>query len=89
MHGAGNQMNTFNCTRCDGTGFLNLDQVDEDLVKEYLKTRDTSIILSWIEARNILMEELGGCSCCVCPPCSYCVEACHDVSICDCCIKQN
>ena len=78
-------MSTFRCTRCEGTGFLNLWQVEEDVVEEYKKTGDPQIILDWINERDALMKELGGCSCCICPPCTYCVEAAHDVQVCDCC----
>jgi RecJ-like exonuclease len=77
-------MSTFRCTRCEGTGFLNLDQVDEKTVARFEETGDPKMVLDWINDRNRRMEEVGGCSCHICPPCSYC-ELIHDVSVCDCC----
>lgn len=78
-------MSVLQCTRCEGTGFLNLDQVDEETLAHFEETSDPQVILDWIADRDHRMEEAGGCSCHVCPPCYYCVELVHDVSVCDCC----
>lgn len=71
------------CTRCDGTGFLNLEQVDDDTRAKFVETADHEVILDWINARTAVQRE--GCTCAVThPPCAYC-ENLHDVSVCDCC----
>ncbi|MEN6367625.1 MAG: hypothetical protein ABFC88_12495 [Thermoguttaceae bacterium] len=78
-------MNTFSCSRCDGTGFLNVQQVDEDVRARFEETRDSQVILDWIDemaARAIRAG--GGCSCHISAPCSYCLLQ-HDVQVCDCC----
>lgn len=67
------------CTRCQGTGFLNIEQVPE----EY-QGKGYEIIDKWLIDRNKLLAKLGGCSCFSHPPCSFCVES-HDVVRCDCC----
>lgn len=67
-----------NCTRCEGTGFLNFEQVPDEL------RGDTDKVLEWIADIESQKDSLGGCSCHISPPCSYCM-LCHDVSICDCC----
>jgi hypothetical protein len=48
------------CTRCDGTGFLNLDQVDYDTLFLFAKTGDRSIILDWIDKHS----DVQICDCC-------------------------
>lgn len=73
------------CTRCDGTGFLNLEQVDEATLKAFEESGDHQVILDWLDDREQKKRDYGGCSCCVSPPCFYCTEIAHDVSICDCC----
>ncbi len=78
-------MSVFTCTRCNGTGFLNIDQVDEDVLALFEASGDPEVILDWIADRDRRMAEAGGCSCHVCPPCHYCVELVHDVAPCDCC----
>lgn len=50
------------CTRCDGTGFLNLEQVDDQVLEQYEKTGDTKIILDWIEREND--HDVSVCDCC-------------------------
>lgn len=65
------------CTRCQGTGFLNADQVPDwidegwEAIDAWLVAHDTE----WFDAC---------CSCHIAPPCSFCVAQ-HDVEICDCC----
>ena len=73
------------CTRCEGTGFLNLEQVDDETLDRFDKTGDHQIILDWIADRQRRMAEAGGCSCHICPPCHFCTDLQHDVSVCDCC----
>ncbi len=74
-----------NCTRCDGTGFLNLHQVDDATLKHFYETGEHGIIAAWIEEREARRESAGGCcSCHINPPCAFC-ETSHDVSVCDCC----
>lgn len=71
------------CTRCDGTGFLNVHQVDDDTLRRFDETGDHAVVLAWIAERANRME--GGCTCAVShPPCAHC-ESQHDVSVCDCC----
>jgi hypothetical protein len=76
------------CTRCDGTGFLNLEQVDGDILAKFTETGDHQIILDWIDEMAIKAMRAGGsCTCSIHPqwvPCSYC-EVLHDVQICNCC----
>jgi hypothetical protein len=72
------------CTRCTGTGFLNLDQVDDDVLKKFDESGDHEIILDWLDKKEALLIRLQGCLCHIAPPCSYCME-CHDVCVCDCC----
>ncbi len=80
-------MTTFTCTRCGGSGFLNLEQVDDATLKRFDETGDKSIILAWIDDRNAKAAECGGCYCAAMrmPPCSYCTDYAHDVCPCDCC----
>lgn len=73
-----------NCTRCEGTGFLNLEQVEDETRKLFDETGDHGIVLDWIYERDSAKERLG-CSCHLAPPCSACVDYDHDVQICDCC----
>ncbi|WP_425618072.1 hypothetical protein NA78x_001765 [Anatilimnocola sp. NA78] len=70
-----------NCTRCEGTGFLNLDQAPQDIVAE-----GHDAVLSWLDELAAKASRLGGCSCpSGHPPCSYCVDTQTDVQVCDCC----
>jgi hypothetical protein len=73
-----------NCTRCQGTGFLNLEQVDEDTLTQFNSTGDHGVILDWIYEKD-RAKERQGCSCHVTPPCAACVDYSHDVAVCDCC----
>ena len=43
------------CTRCEGTGFLNIDQVP-------VKTEDNEQILAWI--KNNTNHDVSVCDCC-------------------------
>lgn len=74
-----------NCTRCRGTGFLNLDQIpDRDMSLLGAAEVWHLAVLGWIEDANRALAASGGCSCHINPPCSYCLSL-HDVSVCDCC----
>lgn len=76
------------CTRCSGTGFLNLEHVDADVIEQFEATGNHQLILDWIDEREAAMIRVGGsCYCSAYPqavPCRYC-ELYHDVSVCDCC----
>ena len=72
-----------NCTRCQGTGFLNLDQVDEEVRQRFDATGDHEVVRDWIAQRNSAIERLD-CACHISPPCPKC-ELYHDVQVCDCC----
>lgn len=72
------------CTRCQGTGFLNLEQVDEDILIKFGETGDHCLILDWIDQKGEMQARLGGCACHINPPCCWCLEQ-HDVQVCDCC----
>lgn len=67
------------CTRCDGSGFLNINQVPSDIV-----SKGTDEIVRWLED-CISRRQTYGCSCHISAPCSICVECLHDVVLCDCC----
>lgn len=75
------------CTRCEGTGFLNIDQVDDNILKEFHNNGDVSLILNWIDERNNSINSInnGHCFCAATlAPCPVC-ELFHDVQVCDCC----
>jgi hypothetical protein len=73
-----------NCTRCGGTGFLNIEQVDDETLAKFHESGDVQIILDWIAARNALAKN-NSCSCHINPPCFFCTDMQHDVQVCDCC----
>lgn len=50
------------CTRCEGSGFLNLDQVDEGILKIFGGTGDHQVILDWIEWHDD--HDVMVCDCC-------------------------
>jgi hypothetical protein len=50
------------CTRCQGTGFLNLHQVDEATIKRFDETGDHGIILQWIKDNE--NHDVSVCDCC-------------------------
>jgi hypothetical protein len=64
------------CTICNGLGWINTDQLPED---DW--TFDS--IDEWVYKQNRLRDEIGGCSCHLNPPCSYCTLY-HEVELCDC-----
>jgi hypothetical protein len=50
------------CTRCENTGFLNLNQVDEGILKVFDGTGDLQVILDWIERHDD--HDVQVCDCC-------------------------
>jgi len=50
------------CTRCGGSGFLNLHQVDDGLIKVFDGTKDHQIILDWIVWNDD--HDVQVCDCC-------------------------
>ena len=50
------------CTRCEGTGFLNLCQVDEATLIRFDETGDPEVILKWIAANAD--HDVSVCDCC-------------------------
>jgi hypothetical protein len=51
-----------NCTRCEGTGFVNLHQVDAETVSRFNDLGDHQVITDWIAAHND--HDVGVCDCC-------------------------
>lgn len=66
------------CTRCNGTGFLNIEQVPEGI-----REQGPAAVRDWMEQRNLDID-LIDCVCHIAPPCGRC-ELLHDVQVCDCC----
>ena len=50
------------CTRCGGSGFLNLHQVDDETLDRFDATGDHTIILAWIAAN--VGHDVSVCDCC-------------------------
>ena len=46
------------CTRCEGTGFLNIEQIPEDTID----LDDTDAVLKWIDEND--EHDVGVCDCC-------------------------
>ena len=67
------------CIPCEGSGFLNIDQVPDDVDKS-----SVDAVLAWMIESKARLEESSGCSCHLHAPCSFCVES-HDVAVCECC----
>lgn len=53
---------TLTCTRCDGTGFLNIEQVDEETLKIFEESGNEQIILNWIVITP--NQDVQVCDCC-------------------------
>jgi hypothetical protein len=51
-----------NCTRCDGTGFLNLHQVDDETLDLFEATGEHEVIFKWMDAYQ--GHDVGVCDCC-------------------------
>jgi len=54
-------MNTMICTRCDGTGFLNLHQVDMNTLDRFYAEYDFRIIFDWMKDN---LSDVQLCDCC-------------------------
>lgn len=54
------------CTRCGGTGFLNVEQVDNETIKAAMNAPDLMqsalVILRWVELHND--SDVQVCDCC-------------------------
>jgi len=50
------------CTRCKGTGFLNLDQVDDETLKLFDESGVYGVILLWIDEHK--NHDVSVCDCC-------------------------
>lgn len=50
------------CTRCQGSGFLNMGQVPDSVVKEFEAKGDHEVILTYI--KNNIDHDVGVCDCC-------------------------
>ena len=53
---------SLSCTRCEGTGFLNLWQVDDETLDLFDETVSVEIILEWIDFYQC--HDVGVCDCC-------------------------
>ena len=51
-----------NCTRCSGTGFLNIEQVDGETLKIFEESGNEQIILNWIVITPD--HDVQVCDCC-------------------------
>lgn len=67
------------CTRCEGTGFLNTEQIPDGLLDKGVEA-----VLSWLETCRYAIENYP-CTCHLVPPCPTCVDYVNDVQVCDCC----
>lgn len=50
------------CSRCGSTGFLNLNQVDEETLKSFEETENRQGILDWIKRND--EHDVQVCDCC-------------------------
>lgn len=50
------------CTRCEGTGFLNLDQVDDSVLRAFDDEGNGQIIIAWM--LNHDDDDVEICDCC-------------------------
>lgn len=49
------------CSKCRDLGFINLGQVPDDPLLEFLRTRDPELIRRWIEAAHVHNVRECGC----------------------------
>jgi len=52
------------CTRCDGTGFLNTEQVDDETLHRFEETGDLLVILGWMLKAGKGNHDVSVCGCC-------------------------
>jgi len=50
------------CTRCENSGFLNLHQIDDRILKVFDETGDSQVILDWIGSHED--HDVQVCDCC-------------------------
>lgn len=50
------------CTRCEGTGFLNLHQVDEETLRRFDDLGEVQVLLDWIASHE--NHDVSVCDCC-------------------------
>jgi hypothetical protein len=50
------------CTRCDGMGFLNIEQLPDWLIQHYTATGDHLAVTNWIESEA--NHDVCVCDCC-------------------------
>ena len=63
FHGCVGAEMSITCTRCDGTGFLNLDQIDPDVYgMDVCDCSDGEAILKWIATHD--NHDVQVCDCC-------------------------
>jgi hypothetical protein len=60
--GLGDLGMSLNCTRCEGTGFINLHQVEDETLKKFDESGDVQVILDWIAAHG--EHDVSVCDCC-------------------------
>lgn len=53
---------TIVCTRCEGSGFLNIHQVDEQVLLKFDESGDHQIIINWINENT--EHDVSVCDCC-------------------------
>jgi len=53
---------SLSCTRCDGTGFLNLHQIPDMILERFDEVGDCEIILNW--KREHPLSDVQICDCC-------------------------
>lgn len=51
------------CNVCQGTGFKNIEQVNEETCKRFDETGDNEIILNWIKEQTE-PHDVSVCTCC-------------------------
>lgn len=49
------------CTRCQGTGFLNIHQVPDDVSHQFEETGNHQLIIDWASENE---SDVGFCDCC-------------------------
>jgi len=52
------------CTRCDGTGFLNIEQVDDETLSVFDHSGDPQIIIDWMWGAGEHDHDVSVCDCC-------------------------
>lgn len=68
-----------NCTRCQGTGFLNVEQLPDGMLDE----EGVDAVYEWLDNLQVQLNDMC-CTCFLAAPCSFCMLQ-TDVQVCDCC----